>query len=151
MASKSFQNIACILAVIDGLISLLVKEHQGNSLESKVMAYAADIFQRVQECYSLWPGDLDEKTMARMDRRIIEFEKRTFNGNVEFLVATSAYLGLLDDLVQRIKDPIRKLGINGLINALWDLHRHFDCHLDRSELYLAANAVIKIWYDLEKG
>lgn len=141
MASKSFRNIISIIAMANG-IALVIK----SATSAKTPTALADkLDQECEQAFKLWPDSLDKKELDKIYARLAEFERVAIpeRGRPELL--TSIALGLIDDLTQVIRDPVKRTALDRVNDALWKTHCYYDRRLDKFDLYAMANQCIEHW------
>jgi hypothetical protein len=141
MASKSFRNIVSVIAMANG-IALVIKSATSAKTPN---ALADKLDHECTQAFKLWPGSLEKKELSGIYDRLAAFESAFIpeRGRPEFL--TSIALGLIEDLAQVIKDPIKRTALDRVSGALWKAHCYYDRHLDKFETYEMANRCIDHW------
>lgn len=141
MASKSFRNIVSVIAMANG-IALVIKSATSAKTPN---ALADKLDQECEQAFKLWPDSLDKKELDKIYARLAEFERVAIpeRGRPELL--TSIALGLIDDLTQVIRDPVKRTALQHIESALDKIHGYYDRRLDKFETYEMANQCIQHW------
>lgn len=141
MASHSFRNVISTIAMANG-IAIVIKRHTSAATPNEL---AGNLDARCREAFECWPGSIDQKEMSRIWRQLEGFEREFIpvQGRPEFL--TSITLGLIDDVMWIIKDPVKRTALTKLETALWKLHCYYDRRLDKHDIYDLANVAIEHW------
>lgn len=143
MASKSMRNTVSVIAMANG-IALVMKNHTQAETPT---ALASELDTGCRKAFECWPGSLDKKELSRIYASLARFETKYIpdRGRPELL--TSVTLGLIDDVLQVVKDPVKRSALGKVEQALWKIHRYYDRRLDKHDIYDQANVAIDGWND----
>ena len=142
MASKSLKNIISILAMANG-IALVIRQQTRARTPTKL---ADKLHNACQDAFSLWPDSIKPRDFERIHQRLAGFEGANIpeEGRPELL--TSIAMGLINDLHERIKDPVKRSALDRVEQALWGIHKYYDRNLDRFETYHLATRCVNRWW-----
>ena len=141
MASKSMKNVLSVLALSNG-IALVIKNATKAPTPTK---YANHLDSACSDAFHLWPGQLEKREINAIYDRLAAFERKHIpeTGRPEFL--TSIALGLIDNLGQVVRDPVKRSALDRVERALNTIHGYYDRTGEKWEIYEAANVCIERW------
>ena len=143
MASKSFRNVVSTLALANGL-ALSMKQWS----KAKTTCAMADRLDRQCElAFQCWPESLEQSEIGKIYAKLERFHAQAMpqDGRPELL--TSIALGLIDDAMLNVKDPVKRTALERVEAELWKVHRYYDRALDRHETYEIATSAIRYWHE----
>lgn len=143
MSSKSFRNIVSTLALANGL-ALSIKQW---SPAKTTQAMADRLDRQCELAFECWPESLDKAEIGKIYAKLERFHSKAMlqDGRPELL--TSITLGLIDDALKSVKDPVKRCALENVEAELWRVHRYYDRKLDRHETYDQANTAIRYWHE----
>jgi hypothetical protein len=141
MASKSFRNTVATIAMANG-IALVMKQHTDAATPTGL---AASLDTECKAAFNCWPESMDKTEIQKIYASLAQFERRYIpeQGRPELL--TSITLGLIDDILNRVKDPVKRSALGRVEHALWKIHQYYDRRLDKHDIYDLANMAIDGW------
>ena len=141
MASKAFKNTISIIASCNG-IAIVVK----NATKAKTPTDLANRVQRAcKDAFELWPDGLNEKDFQQVHNRLEAFERVNLPAEGRLSIITSVGLGMLDELQQLVKDPVKRSTLGKIEDALFRLHKYYDKRLDHWDEYVIATKAVGNW------
>lgn len=145
MASKAFQNVICILATCEGVGNILEKNYRNRPNNKTMLGMIPKLYQACHEAHALWTGELDVRTLRKIEDRLGKFETRSIPQNGDPIILTSLALGLLSDLMELIRDAERLFALDEVHRAMLRIHRYLDKRGCRWEAYAAASSALGAW------
>ena len=141
MASKASKNTISIIASCNG-IAIVVK----NATKAKTPTGFADRVERAcKDAFALWPDGLNEKDFQRIHNQLDAFERENLPAEGRLSIITSVGLGLLDELQQLVKDPVKRSALGKIEDTLFRLHKYYDKRLDHWDEYVIATKAVDNW------
>ncbi len=95
-------------------------------------------------------GELSEREATRMGQAMAETERIALSGlgdTEDITTYSSLVLGLLADLMEKIKDPGRRSSLDRVHAAINRLHAYFDRDLDDWVAYAKATRACSVWHE----
>ncbi len=146
MASKSFQNVASVLGLCEGIAVQLEREYRKRERNKTVLQLCARLKAACQTAHNAWDGQLDAKDLRQIRERMTAVERASFlNGLAEPPTYCGFALGCLSDLFELVKDPYKLAALDGVNRALMTLNMYFDPRLSKHDQYVLARAAVDRW------
>jgi hypothetical protein len=146
MASRAFKNAISTIATAHAITDVVSDAFNGNPPE-----LIRNMLERI-ECatdiaFGLWPGAISVKELDTIHKRILA--AGTGIDDSEIVVITSMSLGLLEEMLQHLKDPAKVRAIEILHSAIMELHRHYDSGIQMNCAYERAGQAIDRWKKIQ--
>ena len=155
MASRSFRNTISVLSLAEGCAVVVRQAYVTRPRNNTVMALCDRVFTACRAAHALWQqGDLTITEAKQISRVMEETERAAFSGlgeKEDFRAYASLSLGLIADLLPKIKDPVKLCALDKLDNAMLALCVHFDRKLDDWPAYEKASRACSIWNERMMG
>lgn len=148
MASKSFRNIIAIISLCEGCAILTWDYHKDRPRHKVIEKITVRVREKCKAAFDLWFGSVDFRELKSIERQMLETERAAFAGVSEredITTYTSLCLGLLDDVLKLVNDPVRNAALNEVHAAMWQLHKYFDRRLNQWSQYERAGWAIVVW------
>jgi len=113
MASSSMRNIISILALCEGS-AIVIRDQYKDRIKNKTsMALIGRVIDACKSANDTFHGEVDQREVARIHERLKKVEGALFLGDsrtADVTVYTSLCLGLISDLYDWIRDPVKLAG-----------------------------------------
>ncbi len=149
MASRSFKQIIGALSLVEGCALFVQAAYRQRPRHKTVDAICERVKRSCAVAHKAWPQQVTLAEADKMSKLFAEVERAAFSGSErESIVAyCSLALGLLSDVLDKIKDPEKRRALGEVNSALCALNAYFDRNLDSWDDYDRANRAVNIWQE----
>ena len=148
MPSKSFRQIVSALSLAEGC-AVLVREHYSARARNKtVMTLCGRVCQACEAAHKHWPERMNMSDVKKLSEMMAEAEKEAFAGlgeKEDMTTYSSLVIGLLSDVLEHVKDPVRRGMIESVHGSVMRLHLYFDRDLRSWRQYELATRALRVW------
>jgi len=139
MASKTTRHALTVIGLAHGVADSIEASYR--QPPKTVAGHISKIRQRCQECFKVWPDELEGREVKKINDRMKVLDDIMSENHAPVTVLTSLALALLDDLESMVPEHKRP-PVSRLLIACRQVHRYYDRHLDKWEHYdMAVHAV----------
>lgn len=148
--SRSEKKIMSALAMTHGICLRLRDRYQSVKGCKSIKKRIDELDSACDNAYRLWAEQFDAKTLKRMLSTCLVVDRECLgpdNGEtMDTTVMMSMALGMLSDVLDRVKEPKKKECLLWVHDRAQIVHRYYDRKETRWSDYARANAALDTWH-----
>ncbi|MGC9197109.1 MAG: hypothetical protein ACP5IL_16930 [Syntrophobacteraceae bacterium] len=149
MASNATKNTIGILALTEGCAIMVFEFYRNRPRNKTITEIVRRITAACKEANGLWRDKLTQAEVGVLGRVMSETEKQALSGlgdTEDITTYSSLILGLLADVLECVKDPVRHSMLEKIHSAVKRLHLYFDRDLNDWSAYVKASRACCVWH-----
>ena len=148
--SRSEKKIMSALAMTHGVCLRLEDRYKTVNGSRNIKRYIEELETACDNAYRLWAEQFNDRALKKMLAACLQVDRACLgpdNGeSMTTVVITSLSLGMLSDVLDKVKDHRRVEALMWVHDSMKRVHRYFDIRLDRHEHYERAADGIRSWH-----
>lgn len=144
MPSSADRNLISIIAMAQGA-ALSIRQQRGDNIARTLFVMLEKIDSACNRAFEMLAIPLPQRECNRIVATLTEFQAKNCPDAKDVSILTSFILGLLSDALDALKDPWKRLAVEGVERSVWRLHVYYDKKLGRWGAYAVAGEMIQAW------